>query len=28
MTSPALPLQRAGKGTALEVLLVFFRLGL
>jgi chromate transporter len=28
MTSPALPLQRAGKGTALEVLLVFLRLGL
>ena len=25
MTSPALPLQRAGKGTALEVLPVFFR---
>ena len=28
MTSPAHPLQRAGKGTALEVLLVFLRLGL
>src|SRR6516162_2799273 len=28
MTSPAHPLQRAGKGTALEVLLIFLRLGL
>ena len=28
MTSPAHPIERAGKGTALEVLLVFLRLGL